>query len=179
MRLFIGIPLEEKILNEINNLCYRFKDISKIKIVDKKNFHITLKFLGETDKKNIPAIMNAMEKAFKNEESFFITTNKISAFPSEKKAKVIWFNIDKNFEKIKEIFDKLEKNLVEINYPPEQKEYIPHITVARINKSKDISDKVINLNFEFKSKITEIVLYQSVLTSAGPIYSKIFTQKLI
>ncbi len=179
MRLFIGIPLEEKLLNEINNLCIKFKNLRKTKFVKKENFHITLKFIGETDEENIKSIINTMKNAFANEESFFITTNRVSAFPSEKKAKVIWFNIDKNYERIKELYRKLEEDFKKINFFSDEKEYIPHITVARTKESRDISEEIKNLNFEFKSKVTEIVLYQSILRTEGPVYNRIFEKKLI
>ncbi len=179
MRLFIGIPLEEKLLNEINNLCKKFKNLRKTRFVNKENFHITLKFIGETDEENIKPIINAMENAFANEENFFITTNRVSAFPSEKRAKVIWFNIDKNFERVKELYKKIEENLRKINFFSDEKEYIPHITVARTKESKDISEEIKNMDFEFKSKVTEIVLYQSILKTEGPVYNKIFEKKLI
>lgn len=179
MRLFIGIPLEEKLLNEINNLCSKLKKFKKIKFVNKENFHITLKFLGETDDEKIPLIKNAMEDAFKEEESFFITTNKISAFPAERKAKVIWFNVDKNIEKVKILFDRLEKKLIDLYFEPEKKEYVPHITVARAKEAIDISEEIKNFNFEFKSKISNVILYQSILKPEGAFYKKIYEKNLI
>lgn len=60
MRLFIGIPLEKKLVNEIYSLYNKFKNLKNAKFVKKENLHITLKFLGEVEEEKITLIKNAI-----------------------------------------------------------------------------------------------------------------------
>jgi len=179
VRLFIGIPLEKKITREIYSLYNKFKNLKNAKFVNKENLHITLKFLGEVDEEKIPLIKNAIDSSVSNFEKFFISTNKISGFPAEKRAKVIWFNVDKNSDKIERIFNSLEINLEKIEFEKEEKKFVPHITIARVKEGANIEFIVKNLNFEFKSEVISMALFQSVLNPDGPVYVKIYEKFLI
>lgn len=179
MRLFIGIPLEKKLVNEIYSLYNKFKNLKNAKFVKKENLHITLKFLGEVEEEKITLIKNAIDNSILNFEKFFISTNKISGFPEEKRAKVIWFNVYKNSEKIEFLFNNLETYLEKIGFKKEEKKFVSHITIARVKEGANIEFAVKNFNFEFKSEVLSMALFQSVLTPSGPVYTKIYEKFLI
>ena len=73
-RGFIGIDIDDfpKIIEFEKEIK---KTNSKIKLVELKNIHITLKFLGDTSEGQIRNIENIMKNAIQDIESFNITLN--------------------------------------------------------------------------------------------------------
>ena len=54
MRLFIAIDITENIKDYLNTLKDRFgDDLAKIKWVTKEQMHLTLKFLGEVEERDL------------------------------------------------------------------------------------------------------------------------------
>jgi RNA 2',3'-cyclic 3'-phosphodiesterase len=171
MRLFIGIPLEDKLRADIVNHYHRFQPLGVIKMVEKENLHITLNFLGDAAPEKIEGIKKAIDESAREVESFFITTNLIASFGSEKYARVIWFNVDKNGEKVIDIFDAIEEKLLLLGFAREEKGFVPHITIARSKEGVDMRKALRDLKFEYKSKVDRVVLYASKLSPAGPEYT--------
>jgi len=174
MRLFIGIPLEERVKSDIVNLQEKFRSAGKIKWVGKENLHVTVKFLGETFESSIESIKSAMDKSIAGIESFHITINKVLGFPSIKRPKVIWANVDKNAEIIEKIFMDLEDGLSGFGFAKEERKYTPHITMARVKDGADISDISEKLDFEYNTKIESVVLFKSELKPQGAVHTKIY-----
>ncbi len=172
MRCFIGIPLDDIIREEIYKL---YPDIKNLRFTKKENLHITVKFLGEIQEKRIEKIKNAIVESCNDTTKFKISCNRLSAFPSTASARVVWVNVIEGADIITEIYKTLENNLEKIGFEKEKRQYIPHITIARIKNSVNIADYL--KKFEINSVADEIVLYKSDLKPEGPFYTNIFEFK--
>ncbi|AEF97122.1 RNA 2',3'-cyclic phosphodiesterase [Methanotorris igneus] len=168
MRCFIAIDLPEEIKDKIEEVKKHFK-IKGIKLVEKENLHITIKFLGEIDEeivekiKNLDLSISPIKVKIKN----------IGVFPNENYIRVIWLGATNLVDLFKEVDEKLS----EIGFKKER-EYVPHVTIGRvkfIENKKALKDKIekhrkIDIGeFEVKS----IKLMKSTLTPNGPIYEVI------
>lgn len=134
------------------------------------HFHITLKFLGDVKEEDIPLI----HKQLKQVEFFpFLTlSNKIIQFPEGTHPKVLALNVVpfeilNNFQKQIEFYLK--------DYFEAVKNYIPHITLARvkfINDKEQLINKIENTKFEpVGLNINSFYLYKSELKKEGPVYT--------
>jgi 2'-5' RNA ligase len=128
MRLFIGIPLENKAQEQLTGLYREFTDIKTVK---KEYLHITMQFLGDQDDWEVETISKVMDKACEGIKEFDISSTRISAFPNVHRAKSIWANVDKGAGPVKKLFRELEKALVGVKYEKEDRAYIPHVTLGR------------------------------------------------
>jgi RNA 2',3'-cyclic 3'-phosphodiesterase len=167
MRLFIGIKLPEKILNEIfliqNNLP---KFIGKK--TEKQNIHLTLKFLGELNQKYLEKIKENLRKI--KSKKIIAEINKIGFF-SEEFLRIIWLSLD-NCDELQKLVDSSLENIFK-----REERFMGHITIARIkdvaNKDlfiKEVKDiKVNKMSFE----VNKFCLMQSILTSSGIEYKVI------
>ena len=57
MRLFLAIDIPENLKEEVAKFQEQFK-IKGIKLVEKENLHITVKFLGEVDEEKLKEILD-------------------------------------------------------------------------------------------------------------------------
>lgn len=168
MRCFLAIELSEDIKEKLEELKSHFK-MNGIKLVEKENLHITVKFLGDIDKEIVERIKN-LDLSIKPVKS---DIKYIGVFPNENYIRVIWVGATN----LMPIFKEIDKKLSELGFKKE-KDYIPHITIGRVkfieNKKflKSKIDKYKNVELG-KLEVKNIVLMKSELTKEGPIYEVI------
>jgi len=154
MRLFIATPISLSFYQSIKN---DFKDVLDGKWVEGWNLHLTHKFIGEDNPKKYE-IPISFEKLEWKITGIGVLSNRILCLKT---------NGD----------NRINKKINEIFGLKNDKSFIPHITLCRIKKIKDMK-KFENLlqkrNFMSYRFPVEIYLYQSILTQRGPIYKKLY-----
>lgn len=167
MRLFIAIEIPEKIKGDLINAQKEFEHFGTIKFV--KDFHLTLKFIGEISPLKIEKIKERLRTiGFKEFELYL---SKFGVFPNYKRINVIWIGIEPK-RKIKKLQEAIENKLIDI-LPPER-EFKGHITIGRVvsvNDKDKLLDKLYDLKINGVFKVRNFYLIQSELTSRGPIYT--------
>lgn len=165
MRAFIGIRLDEA----IDSISLIIKDL---KLKDKyanytslKNIHITLEFLGEIDKDDIPIIEEIFSTI--SRKSFEILLDGVT-----KLRDMIIIRVSENEELIALQAD-LKKTLKNNNITTQDREYFPHVTLARKSSLR------VDLDYRKRVKINEIILFSSKRINDNLVHTPILTKKLI
>ena len=154
---------------------------ANIKLIERSSIHITVKFLGNITETQEEVIINQLKGM--NYDPIDITLTNIGVFQSINRISIIWVGIDKVAKKkIIEIATEIEnrlENIVESN----DKEFSPHLTIARVKSVQNI-DLLKEILHEVQSEefgrdsITEIKLKKSFLTPSGPIYTDLYSVQL-
>lgn len=185
-RLFVAFKIRpsSQLISVCQKLQLKLKN-DRINWVALDNLHVTLKFLGETDDQLFPEIFNVLENVFNNFDRFRIIIKGIGRFSKRKHTKVIWLGIDDINNQLSLIADKLNHglNLPIGGFDPEQKTFKAHLTFGRVKyiQNEHVLSDFINAysNLEFQEiTIDEIILYESVLKSRGPVYNSLKKIKL-
>jgi 2'-5' RNA ligase len=177
-RLFAAIKIHPSaryisLFNEISSSLQH----ERIKWVEPENMHLTLKFFGETDEKQIPSIRHALAEAVAKSKPFDLKIANTGIFGSRYDPKVIWFGIEKQPELdilAKNIFGELEK----YGWEQDRQNFIPHLTIGRIRELKDkplfqqIIGRYNTIDIQ-EENVSEIILYESILRREGPLYVKV------
>jgi len=179
-RGFIAVEFDAKPLAQV------LKELGavdgRLKCVEPRNIHMTLKFLGDTKEEHVPRIQEVMETAVEGIQPFDVALKSLGAFPNTGYIKVVWVGLE-NAEALGEMSKRLNTALKDIGYRPEKKPFRPHITLARVKSIRDkrglVSILDSNQNTEFATQHVErIVLKQSQLTPNGPIYTDLVKANL-
>lgn len=173
-RLFLAIDIPEFVKDDI----HKFVSIllgrdGQIRVLPSLNIHITLKFLGNVADDEIKKIEEASIIAAGKFKRFeYGIGSELGAFPSKKKARVIFLGIGMGGDYICRIYDELEKSLEGIKINREKREFFAHITVARTKIIKDVSKLLEDNRFDYGKKLecSEISLFESKLKSYGAEY---------
>jgi len=175
MRLFIAVEIPEEVREELENLVRVLKHkVSNVKWVEKENFHITLRFIGEVQEYKVQTIEDIIDEVSSNFYPFDIGLKGVGNFPY-----VIWVGIDKGKDILGDISYSIEGLLIKAGFPPTDKLFSPHITLGRVKKRIE--------NFQggdfgpLSFQADSITLMQSQLFSSGPVYTplKVFPFKKI
>ena len=131
MRLFTAVEIDDKNKKRIAEIQEYFKGSSfKGTFVRKENFHITLKFLGETDAQMIKRICFAMDSAVKRIHRFKISAGPPGYF-KRRDGLILWLGINSGSEEIWAISSNLNEELSKTGFKKEDIPFTPHITLAR------------------------------------------------
>jgi 2'-5' RNA ligase len=177
MRLFIAVPLPDKIIESVSEIQNSLKKSSEtlVKWVNTRSIHITLKFLGEIEENRVAVINQSLSKIEVPFQSIDLSLNNIGFFPNPKRPRVIWVGLKGDTENTAIIADKIDKALIKEGFEPENRPFKPHLTLGRfkdnyrldslLSKVEEISPASSDV---FTS--TEFHLYQSVLKPSGAEY---------
>lgn len=176
MRLFIAIEIPDDIKEFLYQLICLKTSLDGVSIVQKGNFHITLKFLGEVKESLIPDIANTLKKISCQFSPFTLRITYPGVFPDKFKPRVIWIGTE-NTDNLKEMAKRIDEEMESFGFKRENKNFKSHITLARVknfHNGKYLYDKIIK-RFSEKSpqlqfQVKEFVLMKSILTAKGSIY---------
>ena len=175
LRLFIGIETDEGIKDIASDFrAHAEPMLQSCRWVERDNIHLTLRFLGECRDSQITELEAALAAALRNESVFSAFTNGFGVFPSHRRARVLWLGV-KNNTRFLGLYSVITEHLAALGFPPEERDYRPHITLARLRTSQKIPAGLLkrgpDLAHEFEVKA--VTLFSSVLTVNGPKYEVI------
>lgn len=168
MRLFIGIELPLNIKQKISSLCSGLREAKWIK---KESMHLTLRFLGNTNNLQVRDLDETLNKI--NEFEFGIEFFGLGCFSSGKKLRSVWIGVAPNQPLIC-LQKKAELAAVNAGIAREHRKFKPHVTLARLNKSRIDLSHYLHENNRFHTKpfvVNRITLFESHLSDSGSIYS--------
>lgn len=186
MRTFIAIELDNDIKQRLapiqKKLIETGADVKWVKI---ENIHLTLKFLGEIEEKQLPQIKDIIQNICENKYTFNMTINELGAFPKLNYPRVIWIGVKEGKENIERISLELENSLSKIGFKKEKRPFSGHITLGRVRSNKNRAELIeavnkfneINLKETFIQPIKTITLFKSTLSLKGPTYEALYTAK--
>ncbi len=167
MRLFTGIKPDIETASYLNkkagDASRFFKDARFIRC---ENYHITLVFIGEADRKTYSIASKAVKESAEKTGNFEIGINGTGKFKRGKKS-LYYFAIEKNtfLEKIQ---NQLFTRLSERNIITSENNFHAHITFARdVVTDVDINNR---LPVEASFKANEILLMESIRENKKLVY---------
>ena len=177
MRAFIAVEIDPKAKQKISEfISILKKSEADVKWATEDQMHLTLKFLGNIYKDKIQGISDAISTISNNFKSFTINFSEIGAFPNINHPRVIWLGINKGSESLKILNNKIESALEKLGFTKESRKFEPHLTLARIRSSKNISNLKkligeISCDIGNEMPIGKLILFQSKLNPKGAVYS--------
>lgn len=166
-RLFIALDLSDPARKKVYEICDGIKGIRWTK---RKQLHLTLSFIGDTDNKMIPQLSEALSRLkFK---PFDLTISGTGFFRSN----IFFLKIDESAD-LSALKKRIDVILNEIlGYEPDKCKFIPHITLARFKrplssgKARFLTQVFAPVSLE-KFSIDKFILYSSETESNGAIHT--------
>ncbi len=176
LRLFVGIKIEPSpILKQIHADLKKTFELDHINWVDPLNYHITLKFLGDVEDYFVNSLTLVLEHIAQKFPIFALKCYRLGYFGKRNQPRIIWYGF-KRHPVLDNLQVSVEKALIDLGFEPEEKEFHPHLTLARI-KSISNAERLIDY-LESKNKkvageyrIRDFELIKSDLKSSGPEYT--------
>ncbi len=182
MRAFIALELSPQLRETLKTLSedLRKKRGIKGKWVPPANIHITLRFLGNITGDQEKAISSLLEEVAKATRPIPISLEGLGAFPNPARPRVLWVGVKEGAEALERVHGKLEEGLSRLGFPPDDKAFKPHLTLARFkNPNLEVRRRVHAACRDMgdrpwgEMEVKAIVLYESILSPHGAKYRKV------
>ena len=177
-RLFAAIRItpDQSFLDQVHSLEESLRH-ERIKWVEDHNIHITVKFFGETEEKNIPGISAVLRNIATSSSSFSYSLKNLGIFGSSYDPKVVWVGIEP-YQPLADLINRIRQELRPLGYEPDRQNLVPHLTLGRVKglKDKALFQRTIDRYRSLSSKelkAESIILFESILKREGPIYNPI------
>ncbi|MGA2774593.1 MAG: RNA 2',3'-cyclic phosphodiesterase [Candidatus Omnitrophota bacterium] len=179
MRAFIAIELPKEIKEALAGLEEQLKKTNAdVKWVIPENLHLTLKFLGDIEDKQLKKVSEILDSVTNNYPPYTIKISSIGAFPKLSLLKVVWVGIVMGADETKKIFKELEDRIEKLGIPKDGRAFSSHITLGRTrspSNRKELAKEIQRILKNFKLdnsefQVTKITLFKSTLSSIGPTY---------
>lgn len=106
--------------------------------IPRENQHVTLKFLGATAPELIADVTGACRLAASRVGPARIGLGKLGAFPSPRRARVLWLGLHDPAVALVALAAALEAALEPIGFAPEKRSFSPHLTLARFRNPEKL-----------------------------------------
>ena len=174
LRLFIAVDAPEDVKEQLAVSLEPFRErVAGARWTSTGAWHVTLKFLGNTWPRLVETVRQAVAVAAGDQTPFETAITEIGAFPTAKRARVLWAGLSDPQERFTPLVAKLDELLRE-HFVPEKRAFTPHLTVARLNPPANVLEAVPGLAGASVSSrpfaIDRLVLYRSHLSPRGARY---------
>ena len=132
MRLFTGIDLPDDVKGHLDILISRLRAHAHVKWSPAYNLHLTTKFIGEWPAERLAELDTAL-RGIRIDAPIQIDVRGIGWFPNPRHPRVLWAGITAT-STLAELARLTENTLVALGVKPEDRDFSPHLTLARIKE---------------------------------------------
>ena len=163
MRLFVAIPFDERVKNELIALASGLeKSKTKMKIVNRENLHMTMRFIGEDKPEKWIELMDKIKG-----KPFDIVFDRIGSFSISGQTRAIWVSCEP------------VESLLNIHSLIGEGKFVPHVTLSRVRgKPDEVVDEFLKREISIRTMVDGVLLMNSILTSSGPHYEVVYEKNL-
>lgn len=131
MRLFIGLPFPPAVRCSLWEKGQKLKEnSSRCRLTAEDNFHLTLRFIGETPPQTLDVLERVLLVTAKNTAAFSLTISGWGRFSRGEEA-IVWAGVTQGRAPLTQLYQELNQNLAKAGFPQETRAYHPHITISR------------------------------------------------
>lgn len=178
-RIFIAVPLDPSLREAVRALETRIEaDGARVRWVKPENLHFTLRFLGHIGEGELARVREAARRACAGTGPFRITLGGVGAFPNARRPQVVWIGVGEGAAAMVALAKRLEDALAAAGFSREDREFAPHLTLARVKEPRlwgDLSRVLPSYQGERvgEQAVACIVVMESLLRPQGAVYTPV------
>ncbi len=193
LRAFVAVEVGELVTRAAAAIIERLRagGAADVKWVESRHFHLTLKFLGETRRSDLPRLCEALRAVAERAAPFGLVLFGVGAFPTARRPEVVWLGVAAGGEALSELARATDAACAALGWAREERPYRAHLTLGRAQAprrrrgpgegsdaaaSASRSALAQSLTAERETRagatsVERILLVQSQLRPGGPVYT--------
>jgi RNA 2',3'-cyclic 3'-phosphodiesterase len=164
LRLFAGLDLPPELKLSLSLMAC---GLPGAKWVDAGNYHVTLRFIGEIDEGQAEDVDAALSQI--RAHRFDVTLATVGHFGMRQ----LFVGVERN-DALQHLHDKIESALSRLGFPPEERRYTPHVSLARLKATPEARlQEYLTQHALYRAapfRVDHFSLIASYLTKSGAIY---------
>jgi 2'-5' RNA ligase len=190
MRLFIGIALPPRVLDNLARVLQELRPLAPVHWSPVENLHITSKFIGPWPEERLAELQSALEN-LNFGRAFDVAIAGFGFFPNPHRPRTFFAGVSpaKPAESgLAELANRIDETLAPLGIAREDRPYSPHLTLARIKLEQIKQEDIRRLrqhiaqmtDFDFGAfQVSAFHLYLSKTGPSGSVYTPLATYPLL
>jgi len=173
LRLFVAVDVPGEARDVVQAAVAPLRErFPRAKWVPTQNQHVTLKFLGSTWPRLVEWVTETVAEVALAGEPFESRVNGLGAFPSARRARVLWAGLDDPGGRMARVAAGLEQAMAR-EFAPEKRGFTAHLTVARFEPPVPLGEELDEAVASETFVVDRLILYRSHLQRPAPVYESL------
>jgi RNA 2',3'-cyclic 3'-phosphodiesterase len=176
VRAFIAVDVGPDVRAVLRPVFEQLKrKASQVRWVPEDQWHLTAKFLGDVDGKQVAEIAKALQEEARATPAFDLEFRGLKPFPPGREPRIVAVEVVAGIDALAGFHRRLDQRMQAFGVPSERRGFLAHLTVGRIKGTGrmewlwDYVRDQAEANFGM-ANIDEAILFQSNLRPEGPQY---------
>jgi RNA 2',3'-cyclic 3'-phosphodiesterase len=176
LRLFVGVELHAVVRAQVSARldapALRALAPKNARFLAEDNWHLTLQFLGRVAESTLPALYFACARAAQASAPFAIELGAAGAFPSPRRARVVFIDIVRGNDALAQLATTLLAGTEPLGFPGEERAFRAHLTFARCKPEASVQPLLSALAPlpALAQRVDQLTLFRSHLSNQGARY---------
>ncbi len=186
LRLFVAVELPDEVRGALVSTIDALRRAGAqdgLRWVRPEGVHVTLKFLGAVPLGRVLAIVDALKTGLRAAAAFDLQPAGVGSFGGRRNLRVVWVGVGGDIEALSALAARVEAALAPLGFPPEQRPFAAHLTLARVWEDAPSSGRealhALLARFEPPPyptfHVEHVSLMQSTLKPRGAVYRALAT----
>ncbi len=175
MRTFVAVFPPPEVREALFSAARDLPASKAFRLIGPEKLHLTLKFLGEVAEDDLRRVTQALELLPAHHEPFDVSTSGFGAFPSERRARILWAGVGEGSESLRAVSKSVEDLLEPAGFGREERPYVPHLTLGRARGRQAKLDDAGVTPPALRFTVSGVELVESVPAAGGVTYSVLQT----
>lgn len=177
IRSFVALNIPDAVAGTVGPFVDDLRGkVRGVRWVRTDQLHLTMKFLGDIDGGDVPAIAEALEGVAAHVSSITVSIRGTGYFPPGGRPRVVWLDMADGADEIAALQGRMEDVLETLGFAREGRPFRPHLTIGRV---KELGERAVLTSLLAAAKerhwgtfcAETIHLMRSELFPTGPRYS--------
>jgi 2'-5' RNA ligase len=187
IRTFVAVELPEDVLTHLESVQRGLRKAigsaeSAVRWVSPEAIHLTLQFLGNVPRAQVPAVEQALRDACAGARPTQVGTAGVGAFPNPNRPRVVWIGLEGGLQPLFDVERAIGRALTPLGYKPD-KPFNPHLTLGRVREhvrpdevaaiARVLADAAKRPPRQISFRVGAVSLMQSTLQPGGSVYTQL------
>jgi RNA 2',3'-cyclic 3'-phosphodiesterase len=175
VRTFVAVFPPQRVREALFRAAREVPASKAFRLIGPEKLHLTLKFLGDVTEDDVSRVEQALEQLRGRHEPFEIETSGFGAFPSERRARILWAGVGEGSEPLRAVAQSVDDLLEPVGFRRERRPYVPHLTLGRARGRQAKLDCASISPPTLRFSVSGVDLVESVQGEDGVTYSVLET----
>jgi RNA 2',3'-cyclic 3'-phosphodiesterase len=169
-RLFVALRPPAEIREALEG---HMSGVSGARWQDDAQLHLTLRYIGEVDRRTAEDIASSLSSL--RFEPITLRLAGVGQFERKGRCEALWAGVSPK-DDVTRLHKKIDRMIAAMGLAPEHRAYLPHITLARMNRVQSGAGEWLAAKSGLASQdftMDNVILYESHLGSDGAVYEPV------
>jgi 2'-5' RNA ligase len=169
-RLFLAVPLSADVKALVGRQIAELSALDwPVRWVQPEMAHLTVRFLGESDREHAELLRLALPNVVSAEAAFDLRTAHLGVFPNFRHPRVLWLGLHGPAYRLEQLVARVDATVAELGFGARDEVYHPHITLGRVRNQSSGTVRLRDLPAAIKERFVNLETGAAVTPPSVPV----------